>query len=792
MGYIKNSTNNLPRFLLQLLVLVSLSVSFSHTSLATTYLTETARLPYSVGKGSISCNNKYASQYAAYPFAGSTWNADPNPDVWEGYLGSQNHWLSYCQATICYAATDSQSAYCSYYDSIGGTDDQDVCPQGYGYYSDSKTCKKSAFSPDRNKPKPLGCLNPTFGNPVEANSGIKLETERDYVSSTLQFTRYYTSRAVSVGSHQLGTYAGKANWSHNFNYQIISNTSGGFNNVFVITPNSIVVYQLSANGWIADSDINDQLIELKDNAGLRTGWQRSVLESGNVETYDVSGNLIAITDRAGLTQTLSYSNNSTAIGIAPVAGLLIKVTDPVGNYLDFTYDSNARISTLNSPSGLYHYNYDVNGNLSIVTYPDSKFKTYLYETGYSPTITSRNVLVGVLDENGKRYATWTYDDSAIALTSEHAGGVEKYSANYYSVGNNPATDVTEPNGTVRTYNFTTVLGVVKSTGQNQPAGSGCSAAASNMTYDANGNIATRTDFSGHTTRYTYDLTRNLELSRTEGLDSAGTTTTATRTITTTWHPTWRLPLVESTYTGDTATGTPIKTITHVYDAHGNVTTFSEADPVNGISRTVTSIYTYSTVVSSLVLNKVVDGARTDVNDITTYNYYDANATCVASVSNPSVTNLGCRGQLQTLTDALGHITQYNRYNPNGQLEQMTDANSVVTTMLYDARQRMTSRTVAAGTALAATTQYQYDNVGQLIKLIRPDASFTTYTYDDAHRLTDIGDTLGNSVHYTLNPDNSIAKTEYLNADGTTAKFDTFNYDALHRLETAYDASAHAC
>ena len=213
--------------------------------------------------------------------------------------------------------------------------------------------------------------------------------------------------------------------------------------------------------------------------------------------------------------------------------------------------------------------------------------------------------------------------------------------------------------------------------------------------------------------------------------------------------------------------------------------------MNGVNRTVTTTYTYSTLVNGLVLNKVVDGARTDVSDITTYNYYDANATCVASISNPSVTNLGCRGQLQTMTDALGHVTSYNRYTPNGQLEQMTDANSVVTTMLYDARQRMISRTVAAGTALAATTQYQYDNVGQLIKLTRPDASFTTYTYDDAHRLTDIGDTLGNSVHYTLNPDSSIAKTEYLNADGTTAKRDTFNYDALHRLETAYDASGHA-
>ena len=54
-----------------------------------------------------------------------------------------------------------------------------------------------------------------------------------------------------------------------------------------------------------------------------------------------------------------------------------------------------------------------------------------------------------------------------------------------------------------------------------------------MTYDANGNIASRTDFDGHQTTYVYDMTRNLETSRTEGLTTAGVATPATRTITTT-------------------------------------------------------------------------------------------------------------------------------------------------------------------------------------------------------------------------------------------------------------------
>jgi YD repeat-containing protein len=41
--------------------------------------------------------------------------------------------------------------------------------------------------------------------------------------------------------------------------------------------------------------------------------------------------------------------------------------------------------------------------------------------------------------------------------------------------------------------------------------------------------------------------------------------------------------------------------------------------------------------------------------------------------------------------------------------------------------------------------YAYDAVGQLIKLTRPDASFLTFTYDTAHGLVGIVDSLGNRI-----------------------------------------------
>lgn len=38
------------------------------------------------------------------------------------------------------------------------------------------------------------------------------------------------------------------------------------------------------------------------------------------------------------------------------------------------------------------------------------------------------LMVGIIDEQGTRYATWTYDDQGRAISSEHANGAEKVSS----------------------------------------------------------------------------------------------------------------------------------------------------------------------------------------------------------------------------------------------------------------------------------------------------------------------------------------------------------------------------
>lgn len=451
----------------------------------------------------------------------------------------------------------------------------------------------------------------------------------------------------------------------------------------------------------------------------------------------------SITDRAGLTQTLAYDPN----------GHLISVTDATGRQLTFTYDTSSRIATMTDPAGgLYTYTYDASNNLSAVTYPDGKAKTYLYnEPANTSGANLPNALTGIVDENGNRYATYSYDTSGRAISTGHANGADLYTLAY----DTNSTVVTDPLGTARTYNFTTVLGVVKSTGVNQPGGSGCAAAGSNMTYDANGNVASRTDFNGVVTTYTYDLTRNLETSRTE---ASGTP--QARTISTVWDATFRLP---------TQITEPGRVTNYVYDSHGNATQQSVQDTATGATRPRTTAYLYSSSVPGAILSQVIYGARTDVADQTRTTYYDPAAACSGAAA-------GCRGQIQSVTNALGQITSITSYDANGRPLSLTDPNGLTTTLSYTPRGWLTSKTVGS-----QTTGYSYDNVGQLTQISTPDGQLITYTYDPAHRLTDIQDGLGNRIHYTLDAMGNRTRQDTYDATGTLSATHSRSFDALNRL-----------
>lgn len=398
----------------------------------------------------------------------------------------------------------------------------------------------------------------------------------------------------------------------------------------------------------------------------------------------------------------------------------------------------------------YRYEYDADNNLGKFIFPDGVWRQYLYNEASNTSGTSQpHALTGIIDENGARHITYLYDAQGHAVAEYLAGNANDgrfaLSYNIDNFGAPNSTVVTDPLGTARTYTFQTILGVVKSTGSSQPGGSGCGAAASAVTYDANGNIASRTDFNGVVTIYTYDLTRNLETSRTEAYG-----TPQARTITTAWHPSYRLP-------------------TQINEA-GRTTIFSYDERGNLLQKTRTSgsqsqTWRYSYNQWGQILS--VDGPRNDVADVTSYGY-------------------DTQGNLVAITNALGHTTQITAYDANGRPLTLIDPNQITTELRYDARGRLIWQAVAN-----EVTTYAYDPVGQLIQLTRPDGSALIYTYDPAHRLIAISDGLGNRIAYVLDAMGNRLREDITDPNGTLARTRSQAYDALGRLYLALDSLNHA-
>ncbi|WP_165595530.1 RHS repeat protein [Methylovorus sp. MM2] len=530
----------------------------------------------------------------------------------------------------------------------------------------------------------------------------------------------------------------------------------------------IITYTLNNSVYVSDGDITDTLTRTVNSDGSTSGWIITNASDDSKETYSSIGQLLTITNRAGFSLMMGRDGY----------GRLEQIFNALGQRLSFTYDNYSpkpHISKVTLPdNSTTQFSYDGNNNLSNVTWADSKVRQYLYENSGLP-----HSLTGIIDENSNRFATWGYDTQGRVYNSTLAEGASQITLSY----NIASTDITDSLGTVRTMGISTILNQVHNTGITQPAGSGCSASALSLTYDVNGNVSSRNDFNGNKSTYVYDL-RNLETSRTEGLTSTGAVTPGTtRSITTTWHTSWHLPLQINEYiggansSGTPTSTTPFKQTTYTYDTKGNLSSLAITDPALGVTRTTTITNTYSTTVPGLILTKVVNGPRTDVSDISTYTYYPHNATCVASTSGSTVTNLGCRGQLKTLTNELGQITTYDRYNHHGQLEKMTDPNGLITTNTYDARQRLLTQTVGA-----LTTSLQYDGVGQVTRLTLPDSSYLNYTYDAAHRLIGIADILNNTVTYTLDTEGNRISEQLKDPSGNLTKTLTRSYDALNRLQ----------
>ncbi|MCP4042867.1 MAG: RHS repeat protein, partial [Gammaproteobacteria bacterium] len=231
-----------------------------------------------------------------------------------------------------------------------------------------------------------------------------------------------------------------------------------------------------------------------------------------------------------------------------------------------------------------------------------------------------------------------------------------------------------------------------------------------------------------------------------------------RTITTDWHPDFRLP--------DLVTE-PGRTIDYDYYPQGLLHTRTETDAATGENRTTT--YTYYTEADGLLegLLKSVDGPRTDVNDLITYEYYDQG---------------DFNGNLEKITKFLDdtpafdqiHVTRITGYDPHGRPTTIVDPNGLETILTYSPRGRLRFKTIGG-----EETEYKYDPANNLERVTLPDGSYLKYGYDAAHRLESVEDNLGNRIVYTLDAMGNSSPEEIFDSAGILRRTQTREYDELN-------------
>ena len=270
------------------------------------------------------------------------------------------------------------------------------------------TTTNSSFAALTEPYKALGCqcsdADPGIADPIRIGVGNLYEEIPDYSSkgqNALSFGRYYNSGA---DSNSVAAALGR-NWRSTYDRYLKISTGSV---IAERADGQELTFTTNSGSWTSDSDVDVQLLKSGSN------WEL-IYSDDSVETYNSSGLLSSIVARDGYSQTMSYNSSNQ----------LATVTDSFNRKLQLTYHTNL-LYTVTAPNGLIlTYGYNSSGitpgkldRLASVTYsttPTSS-QSYVYENA-----SFLFALTGIVDEDGHRYSTWTYDSTGRALLEPARG-----------------------------------------------------------------------------------------------------------------------------------------------------------------------------------------------------------------------------------------------------------------------------------------------------------------------------------------------------------------------------------
>ncbi|MFA4829679.1 MAG: MopE-related protein [Thermodesulfovibrionales bacterium] len=575
------------------------------------------------------------------------------------------------------------------------------------------------------------------------------------------------------------------------------------NNTYTFTYTDSMLVGISTLNWSYSYDSNGQMLTKTDPKGYVTAY-----------TYDANNRVISSIDPEGKTKSITYDQTTNTAVVTekdggvwtyrydPLLNVTIEKTDPLGNVTTSQYDQYKNlISKTESDGSVTSYTYDEYGNMASVTDPAGNVTQYTYnEFGQVTSITDSqgNVTGYEYDSNGNQTAV-----------TDSTGAKTQYQ--YDSKGN--IIQIISPNGqkTQMAYDqFNNMISVT------DPSG-----ATTTFTYDSSGNMTSQTDASGNVTRFEYNsLNQLIKITDSQGnittysYDSNGNRTVVTDSNgkTTYYEYNYKGQLIKVTDplgnitqyiyggTGCASCGGGGDKLTAITDSKGQ-TTMYQYDSLGRLIKETDSIgnvitYSYDSKGNLITKTNADSNAITYTNDslsrLTQKKYpdttieafnYDAKGNLIYAGNQHIAYNLSydSNGRLITSTDSGGLTVKYE-YDAVGNRVKMIMPDGKIITYKYDSNNRLIQLISDAGTFVFA-----YDSLGRRIKLLMPNGTYVTYSYDASSRLTNLTHKTSNgsviaSFAYTHDKvGNRLSKT-------TPDKAIFYQYDALYRLTEALSST----
>ena len=405
------------------------------------------------------------------------------------------------------------------------------------------------YKGDQAPTKPNTC---SIGNPVRISDGVKHQREVlfstsnpfeseitvNYLSSSYgwRYPFQYNLRLGLRWDWEQNEFIVPAAWleqgfnpleEYVFSNQLPSTNSADYAVHLDRPDGETLTFHFVEGRWVEVHGRYATLVQETDDNSQHSGWRAMI--DNVTEVYNTQGQLLSRDFIGHYSQGFVYTDTTTIIN------------DSLGHEIRLIYDNTGRlVEVFDSNNMSYSLTYLDDNRLESIIYPDvtpedlsdNPRKIFVYEDADHD-----GLLTGIIDENNNRYAAWAYDDYRRAVLSEHNNGAERVELEYLqddSTGRE-YTRVTNASGKKTDYYFTEVNGkIVLDQVEGHPSAN-CAGANKAYTYDANGFMASKTDWQGNVTTYIHN-DRGQELSRTEA-----SSTPEARTIATEWHSGFHLP-----------------------------------------------------------------------------------------------------------------------------------------------------------------------------------------------------------------------------------------------------------